>query len=148
MPDFMRLSIGVIADVHAGGPAMPASRLEAIVDAANALNPDLIVLLGDFAASHRFRTRAVTPEQWSKALGRLLKAYNKGRKFKHTEVAPPWYFVEGVSGKTLPKDDAWTIDLANELDHERSQKGQAPRPTRREKKEGAEEKKDDADGAS
>jgi len=73
-----------------------------------------------------------------KALGRLLKAYNKGRRFKHTEVAPPWYFVEGVSGKTLPKDDAWTIDLANELDHERSQKGQAPRPTRREKKESAE----------
>ena len=70
-PDFMRVSIGVIADVHAGGPAMPASRLEAIVDATNALNPDLIVLLGDFAASHRFRTRAVTPEQWSKALGRL-----------------------------------------------------------------------------
>jgi uncharacterized protein len=70
-PDFMRLSIGVIADVHAGGPAMPTSRLEAIVDATNALHPDLIVLLGDFAASQRFRTRAVTPEQWSKALGRL-----------------------------------------------------------------------------
>jgi predicted MPP superfamily phosphohydrolase len=70
-PDHMRLSIGVIADVHAGGPVMPASRLEAIVDATNTLNPDLIVLLGDFAASHRFRTRAVAPEQWSEALGRL-----------------------------------------------------------------------------
>jgi predicted MPP superfamily phosphohydrolase len=65
------LSIGVIADVHAGGPAMPVSRIEAIVDETNALRPDVIVLLGDFAASHRLSTGAVAPEQWSAVLGRL-----------------------------------------------------------------------------
>jgi predicted MPP superfamily phosphohydrolase len=69
-PSALHLSIGVIADVHAGGPTMPATRIEGIVDATNALAPDLIVLLGDFTASHKFRTR-VAPEQWSEALGRL-----------------------------------------------------------------------------
>jgi hypothetical protein len=67
-----------------------------------------------------------------KALGRLIKAYNKGRKFSKTEVAPPWFFVESVpAGRTLPPDDAWTIDLSNELDHERSQRPAAPRPERK-----------------
>jgi len=70
-PAPLRLSIAVIADVHAGGPAMPESRIAAIVAATNALTPDLIVLLGDFAASHRFRTSIVPPQRWSRALGRL-----------------------------------------------------------------------------
>ncbi len=70
-PAPLRLSIAVIADVHAGGPAMPERRIAAIVAATNALAPDLIVLLGDFAASHKFRTNTVPPQLWSRALGRL-----------------------------------------------------------------------------
>src|ERR1700730_6394125 len=67
----MGLAIGVIADGHAGGPAMPASRIEAIVGATNALSPDLIVLLGDFAGGHKLRTSTVAPEQWSETLSGL-----------------------------------------------------------------------------
>ena len=63
--------IGVIADVHAGGPAMPAERIREIVEQTNALKPDVIVLLGDFAASHKFKTRTVAPEEWAEALGEL-----------------------------------------------------------------------------
>jgi hypothetical protein len=69
----LRLSIGVIADVHAGGPLMPAERIRAIAERTNQLAPDLIVLLGDFTASHRFRTRAVAPEEWGEALS-ILRA--------------------------------------------------------------------------
>lgn len=67
------LSIGVIADVHAGGPLMPADRIRAIAERTNRLNPDIIVLLGDFAASHKFRTKTVAPEAWADALS-VLKA--------------------------------------------------------------------------
>jgi uncharacterized protein len=67
----LRLSIGVIADVHAGGPIMPAARIRAIAERTNQLAPDLIVLLGDFTASHRFKTRIVAPEEWSEALSVL-----------------------------------------------------------------------------
>ena len=67
----LNLSIGVIADVHAGGPLMPAARIRAIAERTNDLKPDLIVLLGDFAASHKFKTRSVAPSEWASALGIL-----------------------------------------------------------------------------
>jgi predicted MPP superfamily phosphohydrolase len=70
-PRDLKLSIGVIADVHAGGPAMPLDRIHSIVEQTNALRPDVIVLLGDFAASHKFKLRSVAPEEWSAALGQL-----------------------------------------------------------------------------
>jgi uncharacterized protein len=69
----LNLSVGVIADVHAGGPLMPAERIRAIAQRTNALNPDIIVLLGDFAASHKLKTRSVAPEEWAEALS-VLKA--------------------------------------------------------------------------
>jgi predicted MPP superfamily phosphohydrolase len=69
----LSLSVGVIADVHAGGPLMPAERIRAIAERTNALNPDIVVLLGDFAASHKLKTRSVAPEQWAEALS-VLKA--------------------------------------------------------------------------
>jgi predicted MPP superfamily phosphohydrolase len=70
-PRGLNLCIAVIADVHAGGPVMPVERIRGIVRQTNALKPDVIVLLGDFAASHRFKTRAVLPEEWAQAMGML-----------------------------------------------------------------------------
>lgn len=70
-PSGLNLSVGVIADLHAGGPAMPAERIRSIVEQTNALAPDVIVLLGDFAASHKFKTLAVAPQVWAEALGEL-----------------------------------------------------------------------------
>jgi uncharacterized protein len=69
----LNLTVGVIADVHAGGPLMPAERIRAIAERTNQLKPDMIVLLGDFAASHKFKTRSVAPEEWAEALS-VLKA--------------------------------------------------------------------------
>jgi uncharacterized protein len=67
----LNLSVGVIADLHAGGPLMPAERIRAIAERTNQLKPDIIVLLGDFAASHKFKTRSVAPEVWAEALSVL-----------------------------------------------------------------------------
>ena len=44
------LRITVLTDLHAMDPYMPVRRIEKIVDAANALQSDLVVLLGDFVA--------------------------------------------------------------------------------------------------
>src|SRR5262245_10795369 len=49
-----RLTITVIADLHAGGPNMTVERIRDVVDTANALRSDLVVLLGDYFATHRF----------------------------------------------------------------------------------------------
>ena len=70
-PRGLNLSIAVISDVHAGGPVMPTERIHSIVAQTNALKPDVVVLLGDFAASHRFKTRAVAPEEWAEAMADL-----------------------------------------------------------------------------
>jgi predicted MPP superfamily phosphohydrolase len=51
---------------------MPPSRIEEIVEATNALEPDLVVLLGDYVAGiKRFRTGRVPAALWGKALGGL-----------------------------------------------------------------------------
>jgi predicted MPP superfamily phosphohydrolase len=51
---------------------MPLSRIEEIVDIANGLKPDLIVLLGDFMAGmERFRLSAVPAPEWGRILGGL-----------------------------------------------------------------------------
>ena len=72
-PVALKLKIAVIADIHACEPWMSAARIRHIADVANGLNPDLIVLLGDFHAGHNIVSRAVFPEQWGEALS-VLKA--------------------------------------------------------------------------
>jgi len=66
-----RLTITAIADLHAGGPNMGIARVREVVDAAQALNSDLIVVLGDYFASHRFITEVVPAAAWSAELARL-----------------------------------------------------------------------------
>lgn len=70
-PADLSLRIAVIADIHACEPWMSAERVRGIAEAANALAPDLIVLLGDFNAGHRLVTGPVTPAAWSDALSVL-----------------------------------------------------------------------------
>lgn len=51
------LTIACIADPHLGPPHTPPERLARVVARVNALEPDLVVLLGDYLAGHRFVTR-------------------------------------------------------------------------------------------
>jgi predicted MPP superfamily phosphohydrolase len=66
-----RLSITVIADLHAGGPNMGRQRIREVIDAANLQGSDLVVLLGDYFATHRFVTEVVPPHVWAGELARL-----------------------------------------------------------------------------
>jgi uncharacterized protein len=65
------LSITVIADLHAGGPNMGTARVRQVVDVGNALGSDLIVVLGDYFATHPFVTEHVAPAAWAGELARL-----------------------------------------------------------------------------
>ncbi|WP_088345884.1 MULTISPECIES: metallophosphoesterase [Rhodomicrobium] len=66
------LRIVALADLHAMHPWMPVPRIESIVAEANALRPDLIVLLGDYVAGmQRFRTGIVPIADWTQALAAL-----------------------------------------------------------------------------
>jgi predicted MPP superfamily phosphohydrolase len=70
-PAGRRMTIAVVADLHAGGPNMGLTRVREIVDATSQLKCDLIVLLGDFFATHRFVTERVPHAAWAGELARL-----------------------------------------------------------------------------
>ncbi len=65
------LRIAVIADLHACDPWMSLDRIGAIVERANALKPDITVMLGDYVAGHRHVTRTVPASEWAPVLGGL-----------------------------------------------------------------------------
>jgi predicted MPP superfamily phosphohydrolase len=66
------LRIVALADIHACEPWMPADRIRAIVDEANALGGDIIVILGDFAAGlGQLKSAPVPAREWGKALSGL-----------------------------------------------------------------------------
>ena len=70
-PAGQRLSITVIADLHAGGPNMGRARIQDVVEVANTLRSDIVLLLGDYVATHRFVTEVVPPDVWAGELARL-----------------------------------------------------------------------------
>ncbi len=71
-PAGRKLSITVIADLHAGGPDMMLPHVRDVVDTANRLQSDLVVLLGDFIATYRlFPSTRVPDPLWAAELARL-----------------------------------------------------------------------------
>jgi uncharacterized protein len=67
-PHGLRLKIAALADIHACRPWMEPDRIRAIAEQANSLDPDVIVLLGDYMASHRWVTGKVQASEWAGAL--------------------------------------------------------------------------------
>lgn len=70
-PNGLRLSITVIADMHAGGPNMTVSHVRRMVDTANDLKSDVVVLLGDYTATYRFVNVRMPNKIWAAELARL-----------------------------------------------------------------------------
>jgi uncharacterized protein len=70
-PSGRKLSITVIADLHAGGPDMLLPHVRRVVDTANALKSDIVVMLGDFIATYRFANVRVPDPVWAAELARL-----------------------------------------------------------------------------
>ncbi|MCJ2109731.1 metallophosphoesterase [Methylobacterium sp. E-025] len=55
----LALKVAVLADFHVCEPFMPLDRVAEIVDATNALSPDLILMLGDYPAAGRIAWKRV-----------------------------------------------------------------------------------------
>ncbi|HXD45498.1 MAG TPA: metallophosphoesterase [Pseudolabrys sp.] len=70
-PKGQRLTITVVADLHAGGPNMGLARVKQVTDAAIAAGGDLVVIMGDYFATHRFVTERVPHAAWAAELARL-----------------------------------------------------------------------------
>jgi predicted MPP superfamily phosphohydrolase len=70
-PPGFQLKIAAIADLHACDPWMSIDRIHGIVERTNALNADIIVLLGDYVAGHRHVTRFIAADEWAPVLAGL-----------------------------------------------------------------------------
>ena len=70
-PAGFKLRLAVIADPHACEPWMSAARVSRIADLTNTLEADVVLLLGDYVATHKYRTGTVPPKDWSHALARV-----------------------------------------------------------------------------
>ncbi len=63
------LKVAAVSDLHAGGWHVPESRVRQVVDEINRASPDVIVLLGDYVSSSRFRF--IEPERLAAMLREL-----------------------------------------------------------------------------
>jgi predicted MPP superfamily phosphohydrolase len=70
-PAGFQLKIAAIADLHACDPWMSIDRIHRIVERTNALNADIIVLLGVYVAGHRHVTRFIAADEWAPVLAGL-----------------------------------------------------------------------------
>lgn len=65
------LRIVALADIHAGAPHVDVAKLRAVVTAANAERPDLVVLLGDYVIQGVAGGRFIPPETTARELAAL-----------------------------------------------------------------------------
>jgi uncharacterized protein len=68
----------VIADLHSGGPNMLVPHVQHVIDTANGLNSDLVVLLGDYIARTGSRPSACPTDDWRPSLRGLGLARRLG----------------------------------------------------------------------
>lgn len=67
----LKMRLVLLADPHLIEPYMPLSRWQGIIEKAMELEGDLILLMGDYIATHRFRTGIVPVTATARAAARL-----------------------------------------------------------------------------
>lgn len=70
-PSDLRLRVAVISDLHACEPWMNVARIRHICERANALEPDIILLLGDYVKAVKLVGEPIPPAVWAAELARL-----------------------------------------------------------------------------
>ena len=68
-PKDLKLTAALIADPHICEPWMGLERVRSIVAQTNALKPDIILMLGDYVAGHRWQYDPIPPQAWADIFG-------------------------------------------------------------------------------
>lgn len=92
-PERRQLTMTVIADLHAGGPNMGLARVREVVDVANSLRSDIVLLQGDYFATHRFVTEKVPHMAWAGEFARLRSRLGTFAILGNHDW---WYDIQGV----------------------------------------------------
>jgi uncharacterized protein len=130
-PAGRKLTVTVIADLHAGGPDMTLPHVKHVIDVAQNLRSDLVVLLGDFKAWYgHFKTEPVDDALWAAELARLQAPLGSWAILGNHDW---WHDLDGVRGALanvripLMQNDAvllgadgqkfWLAGLGDQLAH-------------------------------
>lgn len=105
------LKIVLLSDIHAIKPWMTADHIQQIVDKANSLNPDIILLLGDFVATHPFGEQ-INPDDGVAPLKNLKSACGTFAVVGNHE----FYEVKGWPEALVKADVPLLINNAHKLD--------------------------------
>lgn len=70
-PQGLKLRVAALSDLHCGSRHVSLDHLRMIVAAANGLEADLILLLGDYVTNARSNVHRVQPDEWARELARL-----------------------------------------------------------------------------
>jgi predicted MPP superfamily phosphohydrolase len=70
-PEGLHLRAVALADIHSSWPWMTVARIQAIVDQANALKPDVFLLLGDYGHAVKLFGRPIPHKEYAAALAGL-----------------------------------------------------------------------------
>nr|WP_245265782.1 metallophosphoesterase [Mesorhizobium sp. LNJC394B00] len=70
-PAGLKLRVVALADIHACRPWMTPERIASLVEGANVLQPDLIVLLGDYISGMSLLMHRMEAHEWATALSGL-----------------------------------------------------------------------------
>jgi uncharacterized protein len=71
----LKLRVVVLADPHVSEPIMPMRRFEAVIEQANALKPDVMLIPGDLLVHHPFVSRKYAASDVAKAAAQLKSRY-------------------------------------------------------------------------
>jgi|LNFM01.1.fsa_nt_gb predicted MPP superfamily phosphohydrolase len=76
-PAHLKLRLALLADFHACDPWMSVDRIGDIVERTNALNPDAVLLLGDYVAGRKMLrfSRNIAERDWARPLAGLRAPY-------------------------------------------------------------------------
>ena len=95
------LRVALLSDIHIGGRHVPVARVETIVARVNALNPDIILIPGDFINGHKSRSKqsAVFNAQIDQGLAVLAELEASLGVFASIGNHDVWYDAEFVEDR-------------------------------------------------
>jgi predicted MPP superfamily phosphohydrolase len=130
-PDGFKLRIACISDIHCSEPQMGLARVGDVVKAANAEQPDVTVLLGDYGIGQKVYARPVPPAELARPLkdlkarlgvygilgnhdywGGSLRAWPYTRE-KVDDFARPYRQMLADAGATLLENDVRRLDAGS-----------------------------------
>jgi uncharacterized protein len=114
--DARPLNVAMLADIQAAGPHVTAERVAEVVAQINTLEPDLIVLLGDYVSQMRLSTSHVPPKATAAVLARLQAPLGVHAVLGNHDVWLDGRYVRGLlenAGIKVYENSAQPIDAGD-----------------------------------